>query len=198
MTAVVVRQMPDARKALACRGELAAVQRQAAALAHDRWRGDNPADLIRRVLRRYQREIVSGARPDDISGWVRRTMYELALGDRRADRGQRHHNGELAVLLRQLITPPAHQLRPDLVLRAVAYLHPGDLVILRLRLFSHQNDQIAGRIGATPAAVEQAYRRSRRRLRAVIEHDHELLGHLRALVPSISRRRMRPSRQWPA
>jgi DNA-directed RNA polymerase specialized sigma24 family protein len=132
-------------------------------------------------MKRYGLQVGEGASPTDLSGWLRRTMYDVVRGDRQADAGQRHYEAELGVLLRQVTTSPARRVRPDLVQRAVAHLHPRDRLLLRLRLHGHERSEVATRLGTTPAAVDQAYRRSRHRLRAAIEHDQELLAHLREL-----------------
>jgi DNA-directed RNA polymerase specialized sigma24 family protein len=181
-------------------GELADVHRQALRLARARWPEFEADDLARRAMKRYERRAGPDGRPDNITVWLRSTIYQLVVDDQRADRGERQHDGELSMLLRQLVRPPAEQIRPDLVRRAVAHLHNRDLHVLRLQLLGFCTDEIALRHGMSGAQVDQAYRRSRRRLRAAIEHDPQLLHGLRALIapshgrPTFWLRRVRQSR----
>ncbi|GAA3614794.1 hypothetical protein [Microlunatus ginsengisoli] len=155
------------------------VRSQAKAVVRSRWPGLNPDYVGWRTVARYRTQTAAGQFPDDLVTWTRSAVYELAVEDQRADRGATAHAVELDALLHELAHPAARLVDRAVLGRAVAHLHPRDIMILRLLLAGHRRPTVADRVGVGTGEIDAAYGRARARLRATIGADPQLQAALR-------------------
>lgn len=167
--------VPGARPAQDDSVDLAAIRRLAYKIARDTTDKVDADDLAQEAMARYWLEFGTKRQPINRYGWLLTTIRRLSMDHERQVRG-RHGQRQAPVVLdltdgtigqhpHLMATSPSRRvIAADTRERVLAHLSPRDRRVFELRLDGIPARRVAARLGLTPAAVDQIFRRARRRL----------------------------------
>ena len=182
--------LPTHPSAVGLTNTLHLIKARAERLARRDWPRLDTDDLAQQAVIAYWETFGDGSRPDNLTGWLRTVIYRFAVdANRRANgrnpdpgRAPRERLVELDEIERRFdqmaSSPSMVAIGGELQRRAVALVNQGDRDLFLARLGGEPARGVAERFGTTPAAVDQAYARAKRRIRARLLDDPELLRDL--------------------
>lgn len=154
------------------------------------WPGIDKDDVTQEATVTYFREFGDGPGPESLGAWMRRTVTNAFVDEHRRRRGRGAGAGPLRekpldfdALDREFdrvaTSPSMRTIGSEVFERILAKLDGRDLEVFQARMQGMPAASVAARLSITPAAVDQAYARAKRRLRGEIEADPELVADLR-------------------
>lgn len=186
--------------------------RRIAARVASRWAGAQDADdLAQQAMERYWKTFGAGEGPASLSGWLSRTIENLAVDESRRVRGrnnQRQWQSDMDLRDDQLIKhPDLRELSPsweyvsrDTATRVLARLSERDREVFRLRVDGVPAAEVAALLGLRRSNVDQIFKRTRDRLLEILAADpalHEALRDTLVMVP-MSASLPTPGRELPS
>lgn len=146
-----------------------------------------PTDvLVQRVVARFESTFGTTSRPVDLDGWIRRTLRDIAVMEKRDRRRSYEASAGHTALVETLealsrpVRAPALANRRKLLLRRVSELIGGPEGRVVFAMITQRSlDEVAHRLGVSPADVARLHRRGLQQLQSRLDADPDLVRQLR-------------------